>query len=370
MALYLLKAGRPDHLADAPGGDAFLTADAAALDNGRTIFAETCARCHSSKLPEIGLRGDARRLLGARLPAVLEPLLGADQDRRLQGRRCARSSQTDDFLDGQLPVERAAHPRDAAAKPTRAARWRPTRSPATSGTTSRRTTYKELPSVGTITVHHPVTGEPYEYEMPAGGRGYTRVPSLVRLWSTAPYLLNNRVGRFVNDPSVEGRMRAFQDGIEQMLWPERRSEGRRAGRQGAGHDRPRDRAELPDDPARLPARLPGASLFEPFRDDLPWLFDADGDIRAGADPAGHAGRAARQPRPAPGPGRPAGADRARLQARSSCSSASSATSSDLPDGRQRRRRRAPPSPMSSSRCWSSASARTSSSTAATTSGRT
>ena len=31
--------------------------------------------------------------------------------------------------------------------------------------------------------------------MPAGGRGYTRPPSLISLWSTAPFLLNNTVGR-------------------------------------------------------------------------------------------------------------------------------------------------------------------------------
>ena len=49
--------------------------------------------------------------------------------------------------------------------------------------------YKELPSVGTITWYHPYTGEPKTYVMPAGGRGYTRPPSLVSLWSTAPFLL-------------------------------------------------------------------------------------------------------------------------------------------------------------------------------------
>ena len=51
--------------------------------------------------------------------------------------------------------------------------------------------YKDLPSVGTITVHDPFTGEPRPYKMPAGGRGYTRPPSLISLWSTAPFLLNN-----------------------------------------------------------------------------------------------------------------------------------------------------------------------------------
>ena len=39
--------------------------------------------------------------------------------------------------------------------------------------------------------------------MPAGGRGYTRPPSLISLWSTAPFLLNNSVGTFDQDPSVE-----------------------------------------------------------------------------------------------------------------------------------------------------------------------
>ena len=57
--------------------------------------------------------------------------------------------------------------------------------------------YKSLPSVGTITVYDPFTGEPQPFTMPAGGRGYTRVPSLISLWSTAPFLLNNSVGPFI-----------------------------------------------------------------------------------------------------------------------------------------------------------------------------
>jgi hypothetical protein len=63
--------------------------------------------------------------------------------------------------------------------------------------------------------------------MPAGGRGYTRPASLVSLWATAPYLLNNSVGtpktEFKSDPSVEGRMKEFDIAIRQMLWPEKRA---------------------------------------------------------------------------------------------------------------------------------------------------
>ena len=58
--------------------------------------------------------------------------------------------------------------------------------------------------------------------MPAGGRGYIRVPSLVSIWASAPYLLNNSVGTFNGDPSVAGRMQAFEDGMEKLLWPEKR----------------------------------------------------------------------------------------------------------------------------------------------------
>ena len=58
--------------------------------------------------------------------------------------------------------------------------------------------------------------------MPAGGRGYIRPPSLVSVWSTAPFLQNNSLGRFEWSPSVEARMQSFQDSIEQLLWPEKR----------------------------------------------------------------------------------------------------------------------------------------------------
>src|SRR5438093_5896195 len=71
--------------------------------------------------------------------------------------------------------------------------------------------YKDLPSVGTITVYHPTKGTPMTYEMPAGGRGYTRPPSLISVWSTAPFLLNNSVGRFDPEPSVKARVGSFQD---------------------------------------------------------------------------------------------------------------------------------------------------------------
>src|SRR5262249_1150446 len=131
--------------------------------------------------------------------------------------------------------------------------------------------YKQLPSVGTITVYDPFTGNPYQYVMPASGRGYTRVPSLVSLWSTAPYLLNNSVGKFDPNPSVEARMKAFQDSIEQMLWPEKREKDAVLGDKIPGRiDRTTARSYLRVAGGYLPPFL--RPLFGPLHRYLPSLF--------------------------------------------------------------------------------------------------
>lgn len=42
------------------------------------------------------------------------------------------------------------------------------------------------------------------------------------MWATAPFLHNNSVGIVTNDPSIQGRLAAYQDGMEKLLWPDRR----------------------------------------------------------------------------------------------------------------------------------------------------
>jgi hypothetical protein len=49
-----------------------------------------------------------------------------------------------------------------------------------------------------------------------------RTPSLISIWSSAPFLHNNMLGNFNGDPSVEGRLQAFNDAAEKLLWPEKR----------------------------------------------------------------------------------------------------------------------------------------------------
>jgi hypothetical protein len=77
--------------------------------------------------------------------------------------------------------------------------------------------------VGTIEMYDPTDEpRPYRFKASAGGPGYYRPASLISMWSSAPFLHNNAVGVFTGDPSVAGRMRAFDDAIEKLLWPGRR----------------------------------------------------------------------------------------------------------------------------------------------------
>jgi len=54
--------------------------------------------------------------------------------------------------------------------------------------------------------------------------GFYRPASLVSVWTSAPLLHNNSLGLFNNDPSVDGRLIAFNDAIRKLLWPARRLE--------------------------------------------------------------------------------------------------------------------------------------------------
>jgi hypothetical protein len=83
-------------------------------------------------------------------------------------------------------------------------------------------TYKALDPVGRVSYRDPFSGAERSFPAPADGPGYYRVPTLISAWATAPFLHNNALGLFNNDPSVKGRLAAFDDGIAKLLWPERR----------------------------------------------------------------------------------------------------------------------------------------------------
>jgi len=192
------------------------------LERGKIAFATRCARCHSSKIPPAlpGIDDGACATVG---PNYLECW-----------NRYWRWTMTDDFKQKMSAIVRAPDFLDGNYLSTE--RRVPVTlletnacSPLASNAVATNVwdnfssqSYKELPAVGTITVHHPITGKVRSFRMPGGGRGYTRPPSLISLWSTAPFLLNNSVGKFNQEPSVAARLDAFNDAIEQLLWPEKR----------------------------------------------------------------------------------------------------------------------------------------------------
>jgi hypothetical protein len=220
MAQYLIKIGTPHHLADAPGGKAYLTTDDTVLTRGKVVFAETCARCHSSKLPATVAALDPNGCAGPQYltcwDAYWESTKTPEFKAQMRDIVLAKDFLDDNYLstDLRVPVT-LLHTNACSPLATNGIRgniWNDFTSD----------TYKDLPAVGDITYYQPYTGEPRTYHMPGGGRGYTRPPSLISLWSTAPFLLNNSVGKFEASPSVDARMRSFNDSIEQLLWPERR----------------------------------------------------------------------------------------------------------------------------------------------------
>jgi hypothetical protein len=226
VALFFLATAKPDYLKDAPGGRTFLSATKTEVDRGKVVFAERCARCHSSKLPEQAFR--------------YFPQQGCAGSNYL---KCWNDywtwTKSDDFKKAMTSIALAD---DFLSNNYFSTDLRvPVTLLETNACSSLATnalagdiwdnfsshSYKSLPSVGTITVHDPISGEPRQYEMPAGGRGYIRPPSLISLWSSAPFLLNNSLGDFYWTGSVEDRMKSFNSGIEQLLWPEKRKGDRK-----------------------------------------------------------------------------------------------------------------------------------------------
>jgi len=211
LAAYLIKFARGHKLADAPGSDKYLTRDQAQLDRGKLVFAQNCARCHSSKRPPQGVDPSSPEGRAWFEKAVKEP----------------------DFLEGNfLASEERVRITEVRTNATRAV--------ATNGLAGHiwdnfsSATYKNLPAVGAIDVWDPIGWDPSgqdpsgndrdrKWTVPSPGRGYYRPASLVSVWSSAPLLHNNAIGKHVHGVSVDERMEAFNDAINKLLWTENRA---------------------------------------------------------------------------------------------------------------------------------------------------
>jgi hypothetical protein len=284
LALFLLKASRPDRLADAPGGATYLSHDDTVLAQGKKIFADTCARCHSSKLPALSPAVSPADCAG---PHYLECFGRYWQYTKTPEFQAAAEKivAAPDFLDHnylstdlRVPVTLL---KTNACSPL-----------ATNGVAGNiwdnftSESYKTLPPVGTIQVRDPFTGDTHPYVMPGNGRGYTRPPSLLSVWSTAPYFLNNTLGpkEFDTDPSVAARMKDFDTSIRMLLWPETRVRDDVLGSEGVyAIDRTTDASYLNVPPGYLPDIL--VSLIGTLQHVLPAVF-SDGGLKIGPVPKG------------------------------------------------------------------------------------
>jgi hypothetical protein len=228
---YFLKATPTMPLLAAEHGDPKPLVDPEKLRLGRQVFARNCIACHSSEQPDdwwadkearaaegILWERDAGRWLSD--PEYLEWAQGQVENSEfwrgnylstdfrvpvtLVGTNACRALGTN-ALTGQMWEDFASE------------------------------SYRKLPSVGAIRFWNPYRGakgewdrfEPQHRTPPGappggGGPGYYRVPTLLSIWATAPFLHNNSLGLFNNDPSVEGRLDAFEDAMRKLLWPEQR----------------------------------------------------------------------------------------------------------------------------------------------------
>ena len=216
LAKFFLKSTAPMRLRDAPGGRAYVKGDgvpwAPELAAGRKVFAEHCIICHSSKQPN-GQNGAPRG------PEAIpgDQLLTQLSDPGYRQWALAEVEKQDfwenNFLSSEVRVPvtvvKTEASRSLGSNSVAGHIWEDFSSD----------TYKQLPAVGTITYWNPFTQSEVSWTAPAGGRGYYRPASLISVWATAPYLHNNSLGLFNNDPSVKGRMAAFEDGIRRLLAP-------------------------------------------------------------------------------------------------------------------------------------------------------
>ena len=230
-------------LADAPGGRDLITRDGAVMNRGKIVFAENCATCHSSKQPPAGT---------------------ADPQEWFRTAVMRDDFLADNFLsdDKRYPITRIETnaARTCGINATHGHVWQNFSSD----------TYKAQPAAGEIDVWNPYTDKEDKWPVPAGGRGYYRTASLVSLWTSAPFLHNNMLGKFTGNPSVAGRMEAFNDAVTRLLWPEKRD----------------DKKSIWRTTRECALQIQAAVIPEPLRTLLKPHTDADGFFRLGPIPEG------------------------------------------------------------------------------------
>jgi hypothetical protein len=350
MAVFLLSIGVNDKLAEAPNGKAHLKPfDSEDVTKGKVVFAENCAACHSSKIPQPPINSGVDEGVcagggaGPGYRDCWDRYWGWTQSRQF------KDTMVDWVLHGRdgkpfLENNYLSTERRVPLDLLQVNACGPLASNALGGDiwdNFSSSTYKSLPAVKPITVYHPVSGAPIAMQPRGAGRGYFRPASLVALWSTAPFLSNNSVGRgdgavrsrdgysasvgsaqtgaqyaavdapgegkSVSDevavsrptdshtkacpgadpndpdmPCVENRLAQFDTSIHQMLYPERRPRDPVSNAPGVMY-RTTAPTCLRVPKEYIPAWLRGSGLLHSL---APWAIAADGEIGLGPLPKG------------------------------------------------------------------------------------
>jgi hypothetical protein len=199
--------GKPNGM---PGKD-YLKDDADMLRRGKIAFADKCARCHSSKKPD-PMPSDEKVLQKAWQDVVLDK----------------------DFLKDNYLSDDQRHPiSELGSNAARAMGTNPLKGNIWDNFSSETfkdqkdpngVVLKDYDDKGNQTdLYNPFTGKrEIKFTVPDKRAPSYRTPTLVSIWATGPYLHNNSVGIFTGDPSIAGRMAAFEDGMHKLLWPESR----------------------------------------------------------------------------------------------------------------------------------------------------
>ena len=195
-------------LSGAEGGKSYLTEDQIVLNEGKRVFADNCASCHSSKRPD---------------PLPTDPGAAREAWRTLVMKK--------DFLEHNYLSDDDRHSTEEIGTNTQRAMGSNAMAGWTWGQMSSQT-YKDerKPIVDVMDIdpvtgakrllYNPLTGK-YDIKF-KGHRSFYRTPTLVSIWATAPFFHNNSLGKYTGDPSVAGRMEAFNDAAEKLMWPSKR----------------------------------------------------------------------------------------------------------------------------------------------------
>ncbi len=158
-----MQTPKAPRLEDAPGGSEFI--DHSVVARGERIFARECASCHSN---------------------------GQPLERNVLSDDAIHLASGIDLLSGEPPDAIGTH------------RCRALTTNWTAGH-----------------IWAPFSSDEYKAR-PTGGPGYYRDVPLQSVWATAPFFHNNRLGAYSSDPSVAGRVAAYDESMDELLNPWRR----------------------------------------------------------------------------------------------------------------------------------------------------